>query len=147
MRLFTAAAVVVSLAAPLAAQQTSKAVLDHHVMAVKQGNVDMVMADYADDAVLITPHGIVPGQTDVSGNDVFAGKTNIRKFFVVLGDKDHLPDVKSMEATFQTLGSDVTLMRWVQYKGTPKEVRGTDTWVIRNGKVIFQMVAVEPAKK
>ena len=147
MRIFLPAAVVLSLSVPLVAQQTAQAVLDRHVVGVKQGNVDMVMADYADDAVLITPHGIVPGQTDVAGNNVFAGKANVRKFFVVLADKDHLADVKTMEATYQSLGSDVTLMHWVQYKGTPKEVRGTDTWVIRNGKILFQMVAVQPAKK
>lgn len=147
MRMLLTAATVLSLGTPMLAQQSATAVLDHHVAAVKQGNVDMVMSDYADDAVLITPHGIVAAQTDVSGNDVFAGKQNVRKFFVVLADKDHLPDVRSMEATYQSLGADVTLMRWVQYKGTAKEVRGTDTWVIRNGKVIVQMVAVEPAKK
>src|SRR3569832_2446559 len=51
MRLFLSAFAVLSLAVPVVAQQTAKAVRDHHVLAVKQGNVDMVMADYADDAV------------------------------------------------------------------------------------------------
>ncbi len=49
------------------------------------------MSDYADDAVVITPHGVAPGQKDVSGADVFAGKTNYRKLFATLTDKDHVP--------------------------------------------------------
>ena len=38
-------------------------------------------------------------------------------------------------------------MRWVQFKGTPKEVSGYDVFVIRGGKVVFQTVTVNAAKK
>ena len=147
MRLFLAAATVLSLGVSVLAQPSATAVLDHHVAVIKKGDLEGVMSDYAEDTVVIVPHGIVPGQTDVSGNDVFAGKQNARKFFAVLVDKDHLPAVQSMDARYESLGHDTILIHRVQYKGTSQEVRGTDTWVIRNGKVIFQMVAVEAAKK
>jgi 2',3'-cyclic-nucleotide 2'-phosphodiesterase (5'-nucleotidase family) len=38
---------------------------------------------------------------------------------------------------------------WAQFPGTPKEVSGTDVWVIRGGKVLSQTVLVNspPAAK
>ena len=38
-------------------------------------------------------------------------------------------------------------MHWVQFKGTPKELSGTDVFVVRGGKVVFQTVTVNAAKK
>jgi hypothetical protein len=47
--------------------------------------------------------------------------------------------------TYESRGNDVTLMHWVQFKGQPNQVAGTDTWIIRGGKVVAQFVAVDPA--
>ena len=145
MRLVLAAAILSLTAGSAFAADSAQAVLDHHVAQMKAGSLDGVMADYADNAVVIAPHGIAPGQTNVSGNDVFAGKANIRKFFAVLTDKDHNPGAKSMTTKYESRGNDVTLMHWTQFPGTKQEVKGTDTWVIRGGKIITQVVAVEPA--
>lgn len=123
------------------------ALLDHHVAMMKKGDLAGVMADYADNAVVITPHGVAPGQKNVSGSDVFVGKVNAKKLFAVLTDEDHVPGNKSMETRYETKGDDTTLMHWVQFKGTPKEVSGTDVFVIRGGKVLFQSVLIDPAKK
>ena len=145
MRLVLAAAILSLTATAAFAADSSQAVLDHHVAQMKAGSLDGVMADYADSAVVIAPHGIAPGQTSVSGNDVFVGKANIRKFFTVLTDKDHNPGAKSMTVKFESRGNDTTIMRWVQFAGTPNQVAGNDTWVIRGGKVVAQVVAVDPA--
>ena len=145
MRLLIAAAILSLSAGTAFAADSSQAVLDRHVKAMTAGNLDAVMADYADNALLVAPHGIAPGQTNVAGNDVFSGKANIRKFFAVLTDKDHNPAFKTMTSTFEPRGNDVTLMHWMQNKGKPDQVSGTDTWVIRGGKVITQVVAIDPA--
>ena len=146
MKAVILAAVIVSLSAGAAcAADSAQVVLDRHVAAMKAANLDAVMADYADDALLVAPPGIAPGQTNVSGNDVFSGKANIRKFFAVLTDKAHNPAFHQMTATFESRGNDVTLMHWVQFGGQPQQVSGTDTWIIRGGKVIAQIVAVDPA--
>lgn len=145
MRLVLAAAILSLSAAAAFAADSAQAVLDHHVKAMTAGDLDAVMADYADNALLIAPHGIAPGQTNVAGNDVFSGKANIRKFFAVLTDKAHNPAFHEMTSTFENRGNDVMLMHWVQFKGQPTQVSGTDTWIIRGGKVIAQFVAVDPA--
>jgi hypothetical protein len=145
MRLVLAAAFLSLSATAVFADATSQAVLDRHVAAMKAGNLNAVMADYADNTLVIAPHGIAPGQTNVAGNDVFSGKANARKLFAVLTDKDHNPGAKAMTVTYEQRGNDVTLMHWVQFKGKPNQVSGTDTWIIRGGKVIAQFVAVDPA--
>ncbi len=146
MRKILTAAAALSLLAT-AAYADATALLDHHVAAMKKGDLDGVMSDYADDAVVITPHGVAPGQKDVSGADVFAGKSTYRKLFATLTDKDHVPGNKTMQTRYEPLGPDTTLMHWMQNKGTPNQVSGTDVWVVRGGKVMFQSVLIDAAKK
>lgn len=115
-------------------------ILDHHVANMKAGNLEGVLSDYAPDAVVVTP----PGLANASGVSVGA---DTRKLFSVLTDKDHVPGNKTMQTRYESAGSDTTLMYWVQFKGTPKEVSGHDVFVVRGGKVVFQAVIVDPAKK
>jgi hypothetical protein len=131
------------------APDSAEVILDRHVAAMKAGDLAAVMNDYADNALVIAPHGIVPGETDVAGFNVFDGKDNISKLFAVLTNKDNAAGMASMTSTYESKGSDVTLMRWVQFAGTPQELSGTDVWVIRDGKVLSQTVFVTPppAKK
>jgi hypothetical protein len=115
-------------------------ILDHHVANMKAGNLEGVLSDYAPDAVVVVP----PGLANASG--VFAG-ADTRKLFSVLTDKDHVPGNKTMQSRYESAGPNTTLMYWVQFKGTPKEFSGHDVFVVRGGKVVFQSVTVDPAKK
>ena len=123
---------------------SAEVILDRHVAAMKAGDLAAVMADYADDALAIAPHGIVAGEPSVAGFNVFDGKANISKLFAVLTNKDNAAGMASMSVSYEPRGSDVTLMRWVQFGGTPQEVSGTDVWVIRDGKILSQTVLVNP---
>jgi hypothetical protein len=127
-----------------ATTDSAEVILDRHVAAMKAGDLDAVMADYADNALVIAPHGIVAGETDVGGFNVFDGKANISRLFAVLTNKDNAAGMASMTTAYESRGNDVTLMRWVQFAGTPQELSGTDIWVIRDGKVISQAVLVNP---
>ena len=115
-------------------------VLDHHVANMKTGNLEGVLSDYAPDAVVVAPPGLA------NANGVFVG-SETRKLFSVLTDKDNLPGIKTMQTRYESAGPDTTVMYWVQFKGTPKEVTGHDVFVVRGGKVVFQSVTVDPAKK
>ena len=115
-------------------------VLDHHVANMRAGNLEGVLSDYAPDAVVVVP----PGLANASG--VFVG-ADTHKLFSVLTDKDNLPGIKTMQTRYENAGADTTVMHWVQFKGTPKQVTGHDVFVVRGGKVVFQSVTVDPAKK
>jgi len=124
---------------------SAQTILDRHVAAMKAGDLAAVMADYADNALVIAPNGIAPGEVNVAGFNVFDGKANISKLFTVLTGKDNAAGMASMTTSYEFKGSDVVLMPWVQFKGEPNEVSGTDVWVIRDGKIQSQTVLVNAA--
>jgi len=132
--------VLFSLLSGVAAIGADTKILDHHVANMKSGNLEGVLSDYAPDAVVITPPGMV------SPSGVFVG-ADTRKLFSVLTDKDHVPGNKTMQTRYENSGPDTTVMHWVQFKGTPKEVSGYDVFVVRGGKVVFQTVTVNAATK
>ena len=134
---FAALALTLCLSAPAFAADK---VLEHHVAQMKTGNLEAVLSDYAPNAVIVTP----PGAMSKSG--VFVGK-DARTLFTILTSKENLPGNKSMEVSYETLGPDTTLMRWVQFKGTPKQLSGHDVFVVRGGKIVFHTVSIDPAKK
>jgi hypothetical protein len=115
-------------------------VLDHHVANMKSGNLEAVLSDYAPDAVVVTPAGMF------SPDGVFVG-SETRKLFSILTGKDNLPGNKTMQTKYENAGTDTSIMRWVQFKGTAKEVSGYDVFVTRGGKIAYQTVVVNPAKK
>jgi hypothetical protein len=134
------AAIFLAMVGSGAAYAADTKLIDHHVANMKSGNLEGVLSDYAPDAVVVTPAGMV------SSNGVFVG-ADTRKLFSVLTDKDHVPGNKTMQTRYETLGPDTVLMHWVQFKGTSKEVAGYDVFVLRGGKVAFQTVVVDAAKK
>lgn len=132
-----ALALVLCVSAPAFAADK---VLEHHVAQMKTGDLEAVLSDYAPNAVVVTPAGMI------SPSGVFIGK-DTRKLFSVLTNKENLPGNKTMQVTYESLAPDTTLMRWVQYKGTPKQMSGYDVFVVRGGKIVFQTVSIDPAKK
>ena len=128
-----------------AADRTPEQVVKDHVASMKTGNVDAVMRDYAPNTVVITPPGLVPSQKPATGPGVYSGIANARKVFVVLTGKGSLAGIRAMETTVEPLGGDVALLHWVQFRGTPKQVSGTDVFVVRGGKVVVQDIIVDAA--
>lgn len=133
-------ALLMAGAATAARADAVSMVLDHHVANMKSGNLDGVMADYAPDAVVVTPAGMV------SPSGVFTG-ANVRKLFSVLTDKAHVPGNKTMRTRYENVSPDTTIMHWIQFKGSKQEVSGHDVFVVRGGKVAFQAVIVNPPAK
>jgi hypothetical protein len=121
----------------LAAADTK--VLDHHVANMKSGNLEAVLSDYSPDAVVVTPAGMI------TPDGVFVG-SETRTLFRVLTSKDNLPGSKTMQVKYRSAGADTSIMDWVQYKGTAKEVSGYDVFVVRGGKIVFQVVTVKAKK-
>ena len=138
MKIANAAFAFVLLSSGAAMADTK--VLEHHVAQMKTGNLEAVLSDYAPNAVIVTP----PGAMSKSG--VFIGK-DARTLFAILTNKENLPGNKTMQVSYENLGPDTTLMRWVQYKGTPKQLSGHDVFVVRGGKIVFQTVCIDPPKK
>ena len=135
-----------SAAAPAAApaetaESDMNAALARHVTAVKAGDVEGVMADYADDATLV----LMPGEQWPKG--ALVGKAEVRKFFAWLSSPEVLPGAQSVTVTTEKIGPNTMYFHFTQWPGTPKEVKGYDIYTFRDGKIVFQTTFVTDQPK
>lgn len=109
-------------AAP-AKPQTTAAVWQHHIDTWTERDLAGILADYAPDAVMVV------------NNQVFRGPAEIRGVFVKLFDvfdrvTNHVIDPAIVDG-------DVVYITW----RTTELPFGTDTFVIRDGKIEYQTIA------
>jgi ketosteroid isomerase-like protein len=105
--------------------RTPEEVFNHHAEALGAGDLDEIVADYADDAVLITPGG------------VNRGKDQVRAAFVQL-----LSDVPNAAWNLKTLiyEDDVLFLEWAADAGATLVEDGIDTFIFRDGLIRLQTV-------
>lgn len=112
----------------------TKKVLDDHLADFGSGNVDAIVANYTPDAVIIVPGGVKRGHAE------------IRAMFEGLVEEFGQPGV-----TFEMLNSDVdgeiALIVWKAETNKAVYEMGTDTFIIRDGKIVRQTVAAKATMK
>ena len=103
-------------------------VLENHMTAVDSGNLDAIMADYAANAVLLTPEGTCRGHVQ------------IRPVWEQL-----LRDVFTKDANFtmvrEAAEGEVAFIVWSLESGRVRIPLATDTYLVRSGKIIVQTYA------
>jgi hypothetical protein len=105
--------------------RTPQEVFEHHGEALTSEDLDGIVADYADDAIVITPDG------------VRRGKDGVREVFVkLLGD---LPGAK-WELPTMIFEDDILLLEWKAESEKVKADDGIDTFVFRDGMIRVQTV-------
>ena len=107
---------------------TTEAVLDHHLQAIASGDLKGLLADYTEDSVLLTPNGPLQGLKALEG------------FFGAFGQ--NMPDfMDGFRMLRRAVVGDVAYIVWE----SPKYVQlGTDTFVVRNGRIVTQTFAAHP---
>lgn len=105
--------------------RTPEEVFQHHAEALGAGDLDQIVADYADDAFLITPAGVVRGED------------GIRAAFVQL-----LADVPeaAWDLKTQIYEDDVLFLEWAAHAAAAFVEDGIDTFVFRDGLIRVQTV-------
>ena len=100
-------------------------VFAHHAQALGAGDLDEIVADYADDAVFIMPAGVL------------RGKEGIRTAFTQL-----LADVPNAtwDLPTQIYDGDVLFLEWTADAGATRVDDGIDTFVFRDGQITVQTV-------
>ena len=100
--------------------RTPEEVFQHHAEALGAGDLDQIVADYADDAVFITPAG------------VRRGKDGIRAAFTqLLAD---VPDA-AWDLKTQIYEDDVLFLEWAAEAAATFVEDGIDTFVFRDGLI------------
>jgi uncharacterized protein (TIGR02246 family) len=107
------------------AARTPQEVFAHHAEALMAGDLDEIVADYADDAVFITPGGVK------------RGKEGVRDAFTAL--LAELPNAEWAVPT-QTFEGDVLFIEWRADSKANRVEDGIDTFVIKDGMIQTQTV-------
>lgn len=100
--------------------RTPQEVLAHHGSALAAADLDEIVADYADDAVMISPVGVTHGKVGV--------REAFRRLLADLPDA--VWDVKK-----QTYAGDMLLLEWAADAAESRADDGVDTFVFRDGMI------------
>jgi ketosteroid isomerase-like protein len=105
--------------------RTPQEVFQHHAEALIAGDLEGIVADYSDDAVFITPAGVLHG------------KDGVRQGFTSL-----LSDLPSAdwEVPTQIFEGDVLFIEWSAVSEKTMADDGIDTFVFRDGMIRVQTV-------
>jgi ketosteroid isomerase-like protein len=107
-------------------QQTA-AVLHQHLTAIAQGDLSAILSDYTEDAVLFLPDNTLHGREAIGG--FFAHLLATLPADWIAGFQLHRQDVHGEVA-------------YIFWQAPPALPLGTDTFVIRNGKIVAQTFAL-----
>jgi ketosteroid isomerase-like protein len=108
---------------------SAQAVLNHHLESFGAGDVDETMKDYTDGSVLITPDGTLTGLDDIRA--AFAG------FYSGL----FKPGTYEFTMDRMEVAGDVAYIVWHSVNEGVEVTLGTDTFVVRDGKIAVQTFA------
>jgi hypothetical protein len=103
--------------------RTPQEIFAHHASALMAGDVEEIVADYAENALLITPVG------------VFRGRDGVRDAFTrLLGE---LPEA-TWDVPTQIFEEDVLLIEWSAVAKSSRVTDGVDTFVFSGGAIRVQ---------
>ena len=105
--------------------RTPQEIFAHHASALMVGDVDELVADYAEDAVLITPA------------EVFRGRDGVRGW--VKGMLAALPDA-TWDVPTQVFEDDVLFIEWSAVAKDSRVTDGVDTFVFAGDAIRVQTV-------
>jgi hypothetical protein len=113
-------------------RQTEETLLKH-LQAFGSGDVDAIMADYDEAAVFIMPNGPL------------RGKDEIRLFFESL--VADLPPGSTLEVSEQIVEGEIAYIVWSGESEKLKVPFATDTFIVRDGKIVAQTLAAQMERK
>jgi hypothetical protein len=111
---------------------TTQEVLTHHLSCF--GNIDGTMADYNAESRFFTPDGLL------------RGPEAIRRFFVRLFEEFAKPGM-SFEMLQQEVDGDTAYIVWKAETADNRFEVATDTFIVRNGKIVTQTFAAKISPK
>lgn len=113
---------------PVIDEAVTRKVLDHHIEAFKNNDMEETMADYTEESILVTP------------NATYRGLAEIRKNFE--GAFAAFPkDSTTMDVTSTIVAGDIGYMLWTAKTPQFELTYATDSFIIQDGKIVRQTYA------
>jgi hypothetical protein len=116
-------------AAPaLAAEHTPLEIVHRHMAFGAAGKYDAMANDYAPDGVILT------------ADKATRGRAAIREMFkAMVGPGSKPPNIKPIKVWSE---GDVGFVSWEMNPGSPKAVKGNDSFLVHHGKIVAQAVFI-----
>ena len=105
--------------------RTPQEIFQHHAEALGAEDIDAIVSDYADDAIFMTPEGVL------------RGKDEVRRAFERLTSE--VPGAR-WELPTQLYEDDILLLEWKATSSASKVEDGIDTFVFSDGLIRVQTV-------
>ena len=110
-------------------------ILDHHLQSFGAGDINSILEDYTDQSVFITPNG-----------DVLRGPQQIKTLFEALFAEFAKPGA-SLSLNQKVVEGELVYIAWSAETADNVYELGTDTFVVRDGKITYQTLAVKATPK
>jgi len=109
--------------------QKTEQILAHHMQAFGKGDANDVISDYTEESTLFTPDGAAHG------------KAEIKSVFEGLFQEIFPPESTKLEISQQIVEGETAYIVWSGESAGYKFELGTDTFTVRNGKILNQTFA------
>ena len=106
--------------------RSARQVFDDHWDAILSGDMDRILADYAPDAVFVTPGGVARGHAEVQA--VFEG----------IGDN---VGEMAFNQDSVTAGDSMVLLEWSGEGADGRTARGVDSFYVEGGFIRYQTLS------
>ena len=103
--------------------RTPQEIFEHHATVLIAGDIEGIVSDYADDALVITPGGVL------------RGKDGVREAFTAL--LGEVPDA-DWDVPVQVFEDDILSIQWSATSEKSRVRDGVDTFVFRDGLIRVQ---------
>lgn len=107
----------------------TESIINHHLEAFSNGSIDELMLDYTDSSIIITPQRVL-----INFNEICA---LYNKFITEV-----VPPGCDFELSKKIINGDIAYLIWSAESENYRIPFGTDTFIIKNGKIDTQTVAM-----
>ena len=113
---------------------TTQQILDHHLEAFGEGDLEGILEDYTDSSLLFTPDGILRGPSEM------------RPLFEALFAEFAKPGA-SFDMKKQSVEGETAYIVWTAETADNVYELATDTFTVRDGKIVAQSFAAKVVPK
>lgn len=108
-------------------QTKTKEILDHHVSAFMEADVEEIMKDYSEQSELLTPQGPVKGLSSI--------RSFLEETFKAV------PKGSALEIKQELIRDNIAYIVWAGESPFVNVPMGTDTFIIEGDKIMYQFLA------
>ncbi len=113
---------------------TTQQILDHHLKAFGEGDLEGILEDYTDSSLLYTPDGILSGPSEM--------RPLFEAFFAEFAKPGASFDMKK-----QSVEGETAYIVWTAETADNVYELATDTFTVRDGKIVAQSFAAKVVPK